>query len=111
LYVNEKDGWRRARQGLPSKGVYYLDDTYRGRGWSDVYPCYPIISPIFINLVEYDSIGLKSSPPGDHGIPTGTMIPSYRTLPLHGEVRIEIQYSGDSTCTEVKLFTTVVTVP
>jgi hypothetical protein len=104
--VMEDGNWRQIQRTLPYKGVYYLDDKYIGYGWCDLETCVKIDS-LSVPLIEYTNIGMKKAPPNSE-VSEGTMIKEFQTVPLHGEIKIEIQYYSDSTCTKKKMFSQII---
>ena len=97
IYIFENEQWRPARRKLPAKGNYYMDDKFIGYGWCDNLVCNPIERPIKIDLIEYEKTGEKPAPK-DHGRKANIQYPVYKTIPLKGKLKIEIEYFKDSQC-------------
>jgi hypothetical protein len=106
--IKEHGTWRVVNQTLPGKGLYYLDDQFGGYGWWDVLSCIKIDS-LLVRLVEYKEIGMKEAPPNSGLSPKGIKIPVFKTIYLKGDIKIEITYYSNSTCTDNKVFTEFIT--
>ena len=105
IYKSTKGSWEKASTELPGKGLYYLDNEFVGYGMCDSVGCTKMPMPYTIPLVEYKEIG-KKSPPSDSGT-TASDLPAYQTVPLNGDIKIDIQYFSDSNCQDKKTFSTV----
>jgi len=105
--VFENGKWRKIINNLPYKGIYYLDDKYIGYGWCDVDGSVKVDS-FSIPLVEYKQIGKKKTPPDPELHPEGVLIKEFQTVSLHGEIKIELRYYSDSTCTKEIIYSQII---
>lgn len=96
IYKHLNGNWTKASNKLPGKGLYYLDDKFFGYGMCDVVYCTDLPKPYTLKLVEYRKISEKA-PPSDSGS-TASTLPAYQTVPLSGDIKINIQYFNDKNC-------------
>lgn len=96
MYKRANGSWKKANTELPGKGLYYLDDKFVGYGMCDAVACAELPKPYTMQLVEYKKEGEKT-PPSDSGS-TANTLPVYQTVPLSGDIKIDIQYFSESFC-------------
>lgn len=106
MYKRINGSWEKIYAELPGKGLYYLNDKFVGYGMCDVVKCTELPKPYTIQLIEYKEVDGKK-PPANSGIITNTS-PVYQTVPLSGEVKIDIQYFSDKSCQNKKTFSAVI---
>lgn len=106
LSKNINGSWEKVSNNLPPKGLYYLDDKFVGYGSCDKSVCSTLPKPYIVNLVEYQSIGAKTPPANSNS--TAKSVPAFQTIPLQGDIKIDIQYFSDNNCQNKKTFSTVV---
>ena len=99
-------GWEKVSTDLPAKGLYYLDDGFVGYRMCDVVVCTKLSTPYTVTLVEYEKVGEKT-PPTNSGS-TANALPVYKTVPLAGAIKIEVDYFGDKDCRNRKTFSTLI---
>lgn len=104
LYVLENGEWKQVQQ-IHRSGVF-VDDVYFPIFMLCIVECRRIEHPIQIQLVGYDSIGVKAPPDA-----FDRQVPSYKTVQLHGKIKIDIPFSLDANCIERKISSTIVYVP
>ena len=102
--------WEIVSDHFPEKG-FYLDDTFifidtSGFG-CDALSCLELPTPYTIPLVEHTKIGEKAPPP--HSDSAALTVPVYQTVPLKGEIKIDIEYFSDKNCGDKKNFSKVIT--
>jgi len=86
--------WKRVNQFLTSNGYYFLDDKWRDYGGCDVSACQPVENPYSAMLAKYEKVGERNPPGGD-----GTVLaPEFRSVPLHGKLRITFEAYSDKDC-------------
>ena len=107
MYKRTNDSWEKVSNELPGKGLYYLDDTFIGYGMCDVVVCTVLPRPFAMPLVEYKNIGEKAPPPDSGGTTANTVL-VYQTVPLSGDVKIDIQYFSDENCQHETTFSTLI---
>ena len=100
--------WNRISDTFPEKG-YYLDDKFifidtYGFG-CDALSCIELPKPYSIELVEHTKVGEKTPPPDSSS--TANTVSVYQTIPLKGEIKVDIQYFSDEHCGDKKQFSTV----
>lgn len=105
VYKRISGSWEKVSNKLPSKGLYYLDDKFVGYGMCDLVVCQELPKPYAIQLVEYKKVGEKAPPPDSGSIGDA---PVYQTIPLSGDIKIDILYSSDKNCQNKKTFSTIV---
>ena len=98
--------WMKVSNELPGKGLYYLDDKFFGYGMCDVFVCTELPKPYMMQLVEYQKVSEKA-PPLDSGS-TANTLPVYQTVPLRGDVKIDIHYFSDKDCLDKETVSTVI---
>ena len=101
--------WIIVSDKFPEKGFYLDDkfifiDTY-GFG-CDALSCIELPKPYTLKLVEHKKVGEKTPPP-DSGS-TANTVPVYQTVPLNGEIKIDIEYFGDEHCGDKKSYSKVI---
>lgn len=106
MYKRTNGSWEKVSTELPGKGLYYLDNKFVGYGMCDVVSCIELPKPYTLKLVEYQKVSEKSPPP-DSGY-TGSDLPVYQTIPLGGDVKIDIHYFSDKNCRNKKTVSTII---
>lgn len=110
FYKKENNEWVKVSSKV-DKWPYYLDDHFIGRMMCDVLICKKIEKPLIIDLVEYKEVGTKLAPEksgfyDNSGSPAVATV--YQTIPLKGEIRVELNYFSDHECKNKQLFSTVI---
>ena len=108
VYKQVNNSWVKiSDEFLMGKGNYYLDDRYLGYSMGcDVVICSELPEPYTLNLVDYVHVGEKT-PPSRIGT-TAVTSPVYQSVPLSGEVKVEIKYFSDENCQNKKTYSTVI---
>ena len=106
IYIFKNEQWRPSRRDLPAKGNYYIDNKFIGYGWCDYLVCNPIEQPIKIDLIEYEKIGEKTAPKA-YKNKADIKFPVYKSIPLKGKLKIEIEYYKDSNCKDSITYTKI----
>lgn len=106
MYKRTDDSWEKVSNELPGKGRYYLDDKFVGYGMCDVVVCTELPKPFAMQLIEYRKVGEKAPPPDSGSV--ASAVPAYQTIPLSGDIKIDIQYFSDNNCQNKKTFSTVI---
>ena len=114
--VNENGVWRNVSQ-LPNGGGYYLDGRfYEANMGCDVMSCDYFGESTYtydIRLEEFRKSGEKAPPAelnGTFNYPA--LVPEYDTVPLSGEIKVELKYYQDRQCrNESRVFSTVIFMP
>ena len=100
--------WEIVSDKFPEQG-FYLDDKFifintYGYG-CDALSCIKLPQPYTVQMVRHTKVSEKAPP--DSGSTTNT-VPVYQTVPLKGEIKIDIKYFSDEQCRDKKNFSTVI---
>lgn len=107
------NSWKEVKEALPvRKGGYYLDDTFvdfvsENDLGCDYLSCTELQKPYTVKLIEHKKIGDKA--PSSTSRKEAETVPVYKTVPLSGEIKVDIEYYGDENCSNKKTFSTTVT--
>jgi hypothetical protein len=109
VYIKNNETWREVKNPFTTMNTEacYVDGQYRQNSRCDVVRCVKLKGPLKVELVEYVKVGMKEASE-DHELLPGTMVPVYKTVPLHGEIKIQLHYFIDSSCTEERIFTKII---
>ncbi len=102
--VKDNGTWRQWNNPFNSgkTPLCYLDDQFKPMGLCDYVTCQKI-STLTIPLVEYIQVGMKQAPlEVSNNIGS---LPMYKTVSLHGEIKVQFGYFADSTCRNEKTIT------
>ncbi|GEM_PF-5555723 len=103
--------WEEVKEALPKRqGGYYLDDTFvnfvpdNDLG-CDYFSCNELPKPYKVELIEHKKIGDKPPPPNSRKVVETVAV--YKTVPLSGEIKIDVDYYADKNCSNKKTFSTI----
>ena len=83
-----------------------LDQQFVGYGMCDVMVCTELPIPYTVKLIEYRQAG-EQAPPDQSGSMTNAPRPVYRTVPLTGDIKVNVAYYSDKDCQQPKAFSTI----
>ena len=100
--------WTIAVTEIEGKGNYYLDDEFIGYGMCDVVQCQELSKPYNLRLIEYTKIGEKDTPVGHPSGVNMKNVPVYESVPLTGDIKVEIPYATDASCQNKKTTSVII---
>jgi hypothetical protein len=104
IYVKGLFGWRKA-DNTPLHGIFFIDDRFVLGADCDLVDNVKVDS-FSVSLVEYREFPKRHVPKEYEQNVTGNhMVKVYRSVPIKGEIKIQIDYFTDSTCTDKKIAT------
>lgn len=108
--MKDHGAWRKARnpflEGNKTDGCY-IDGRFVPPFMCDYVQCVKIDSTLGVALIEYAEDGTTKAP-REYGVDTSKPFQKYRTVPLHGELKIEFRYYLDSKCSDEQVFSEVI---
>ncbi len=106
VFVRRFGRWKRVITKPPSKSAYYVDDVLYVVGNPYCMGCFDLGDDnnniIKVNLTEYVEQGKRKIPKTEEQKEQPQVV-SFKTIPLEGEIKIELTYYTDSECKDEKV--------